>query len=270
MEAVLRLIPNVGAATANRVWERIAHAPDPLALVVRGDADQTAAKRGAGWPGFRALLEELVREEVRASPARQIETVLARGYEEHLENTYENAEARLEDLRQLAHYASRYTSADEFLAELSLLSTERYGAPQGLTCEDVVEGGDEDELLTLSSVHQAKGLEWRAVFILWAADGKFPSPRSLRDAEGEEEERRLWYVALTRARDQLYITYPLMVTDYSSSQTVLQRPSRFVTEVPPDLYEIWSLEEETTPPALASPAPDEEAGGGGEPGGYVN
>ncbi len=159
-------------------------------------------------------------------------------------------------------------------SELSLLSTERYGAPQGLTGEDVVEGGDEDELVTLSSVHQAKGLEWRAVFILWAADGKFPSPRSLRDTEGEEEERRLWYVALTRARDQLYITYPLMVTDYSSRQTVLQSPSRFVTEVPPDLYEIWSLEEETSPTPSLSPGA-EDAGGGeggedGEPGGYVN
>ncbi|MDT7689512.1 MAG: ATP-dependent helicase UvrD/PcrA [Acidobacteriota bacterium] len=265
---VLRLIPNVGAATANRVWERIQLAPDPLALVLRGEADATASRRGAGWTEFRALLEELVRDEVRSSPARQIETVLARGYEDYLANSYENAEARLEDLRQLAHYASRYTSTEEFLAELSLLSTEGYGSAQALTSEDVVEGGDEDELLTLSSVHQAKGLEWRAVFILWAADGKFPSPRSLRDAEGEEEERRLWYVALTRARDQLYITYPLMVTDYSSRQTVLQRPSRFVTEVPPDLYEIWSLEEETTQPALEAPAPNED--GGGEPGGYVN
>ncbi|MDT7777571.1 MAG: ATP-dependent helicase UvrD/PcrA [Acidobacteriota bacterium] len=271
---VLRLIPNVGAATVNRVWERISVAADPLALVLRGEADAAASKRGAGWTEFRALLEELVREEVRLSPARQIETVLARGYEEYLENTFENAEARLEDLRQLAHYAARYTSAEEFLAELALLSTERYGAPQGVAAEDVIEGGDEDELLTLSSVHQAKGLEWRAVFILWAADGKFPSPRSLRDAEGEEEERRLWYVALTRARDQLYITYPLMVTDYASRQTVLQRPSRFVTEVPPELYEIWSLEEETVQPALEAAKEDEDTdkGGGesGEPGGYVN
>ena len=132
-----------------------------------------------------------------------------------------------------------------------------------------------DVAARLTSVHQAKGLEWRAVFIIWAADGKFPSPRSLRDAEGEEEERRLWYVALTRARDQLYITYPLMVTDYSSRQTVLQRPSRFVTEVPPELYEIWSLEEESaTTHALEAPAPEdnggETEGGGGESGGYVN
>jgi DNA helicase-2/ATP-dependent DNA helicase PcrA len=65
----------------------------------------------------------------------------------------------------------------------------------------------------------------------------------LRDAEGEEEERRLWYVALTRAADQLYVSYPLMVTDFSN-QTVVQRPSRFVTEVPRELYDIWSLEEE--------------------------
>ncbi|PYS84250.1 MAG: hypothetical protein DMF67_05690 [Acidobacteria bacterium] len=270
---VLRLIPNVGAATANRVWERISFAPDPLALVLRGDADAAAVRRGTGWQEFRALLEELVRDEVRTSPARQIETVLARGYEDHLESNYENAEARLEDLRQLAHYSARYTSAEEFLAELALLSTERYGAPQALTAEDVIEGGDEDELLTLSSVHQAKGLEWRALFIIWAADGKFPSPRSLRDADGEEEERRLWYVALTRARDQLHITYPLMVTDYSSRQTVLQRPSRFVTEVPPELYEIWSLEEESATHALEAPiaeAHDEGDGGGGEPDGYVN
>jgi DNA helicase-2/ATP-dependent DNA helicase PcrA len=241
---VLRLIPNVGTATANRVWERIGHAPDPLALVVRGGVDASVQKRGTSWAEFRALLESLSADEARNSPARQIELILARGYEAYLEANYENAEARLEDLRQLAHYSARYSSIEEFLSELALLSTERYGAPQPLTGEDVVTGGEEDELLTLTSVHQAKGLEWRAVFVVWAADGKFPSPRSLRDAEGEEEERRLWYVALTRARDQLYVSYPLMVTDYNR-QTVVQRPSRFVTEVPPELYEIWSLEEET-------------------------
>jgi DNA helicase-2/ATP-dependent DNA helicase PcrA len=276
----LRLIPNVGAATANRVWERIAFAPDPLALVLRGDADSaTSARRGTGWTDFRALLESLTRDETRHSPARQIETILAEGYEAYLAATYENAEARLEDLRQLAHYSARYNSTEEFLAELALLATERYGAPQPLSGEDVLMGGDEDELLTLSSVHQAKGLEWRAVFIIWAADGKFPSPRSLRDAEGEEEERRLWYVALTRARDQLHITYPLMVTDYNR-QTILQRPSRFVTEVPPDLYEVWQVEEEHASLALEAPViddtketKDDDAQTNGEPGSdddYIN
>lgn len=259
---ILRLIPQVGPATANRIWEQLAYAPDPLAMIRRADFN-VAPRRGSGWTEFISLLESLVKDETRGSPAKQIELILARGYESYLAATYENAEARLEDLRQLAHYSARYNSTEDFLAELALLSTERYGAPQALTGEDVVMGGDEDEILTLTSVHQAKGLEWRAVFIIWAADGKFPSPRSLRDAEGEEEERRLWYVALTRAADQLYITYPLMVTDYSR-QTVVQKPSRFVTEVPPELYDIWTLEEETTD--ALSEASDEESGTKG----YIN
>jgi DNA helicase-2/ATP-dependent DNA helicase PcrA len=266
---VLRLIPNVGNATVSRVWEQLAFAPDPLALVLRGGADFAVRRRGTSWQEFRALLEDLTRDDTRTNPARQIELILSRGYEAYLSATYENAEARLEDLRQLARYSTRFNSAEEFLSELALLSTERYGAPQPLTGEDVVQGDDEDELLTLSSVHQAKGLEWRAVFIVWAADGKFPSPRSLRESEGEEEERRLWYVAVTRARDQLYITYPLMVVDHTR-QTVLQRPSRFVTEVPPDLYEIWSLEEEAAQLPAGVPGELPPAGDGGEPGGYVN
>jgi DNA helicase-2/ATP-dependent DNA helicase PcrA len=260
---ILRLIPQVGPATANRIWERLSFAPDPLALVRREDFNAAPRARG-GWTEFLALLESLVQDETRHAPARQIELILARGYSEHLSSTYENAEARLEDLRQLANYSARFSSTEEFLAELALLSTERYGAPQPVTGEDVVMGGEEDELLTLTSIHQAKGLEWRAVFILWAAEGKFPSPRSLRDAEGEEEERRLWYVALTRAGDQLYITYPLMVTDYNR-QTLVQKPSRFVTEVPPELYDIWTLEEERAP-ALETPANDEDD----EPRGYIN
>ncbi|HYJ45066.1 MAG TPA: ATP-dependent helicase, partial [Pyrinomonadaceae bacterium] len=256
---ILRLIPNVGQATVNRIWEQLAFSPDPLAMVRRADF-QAAPRRGAGWAEFLSLLESLVQDETRGNPARQIELILARGYESHLANNYENAEARLEDLRQLALYSARYNSTEEFLGELALLATERYGAPQPVTGEDVVMGGEEDELLTLSSVHQAKGLEWRVVFIIWAADGKFPSPRSLRDAEGEEEERRLWYVALTRAGEQLYITYPLMITDYNR-QTVLQKPSRFITEVPPELYDIWSLEEESAPQIAT--AKD-------EPQGYIN
>jgi DNA helicase-2/ATP-dependent DNA helicase PcrA len=79
------------------------------------------------------------------------------------------------------------------------------------------------------------------------ADGRLPAARSLREPEGEEEERRLFYVALTRARDELYVCYPMVESD-RSRQTILHRPSRFVTETPRSLYEIWNLEEEA--PAL--------------------
>ncbi|OLE53450.1 MAG: hypothetical protein AUG51_13365 [Acidobacteria bacterium 13_1_20CM_3_53_8] len=260
---VLRLVPQVGPATANRIWEQLSTAPDPLALVRRASF-QAAPRRGSGWTEFLALIENLVRDDARQNPAKQIEIILERGYSDYLAQNYENAEARREDLQQLARYSARYNSTEEFLGELALLATERYGAPQPVMGEDVVMGGEEDELLTLSSVHQAKGLEWRVVFIIWAADGKFPSPRSLRDPEGEEEERRLWYVALTRAGDGLYITYPLMITDFNR-QTVLQRPSRFITEVPPELFDIWTLEEEIDT-ASTSTIEDKTD----EPSGYLN
>ncbi len=241
---VLKLIPKIGNATAARVWERLAYAAEPLALV-RADDFAASLPRGAtsGWREFAGLIKELIAPETINNPAKQIELVLERGYVEYLQANYENAEAREEDLRQLAKFAERFEATDAFLSELALINTERFAPPGATTGEDVVMGGDEDERLTLSSIHQAKGLEWRVVFLIWAADGRFPSARSLREAEGEEEERRLFYVALTRAKDELYVCYPLIETD-RARQTVLQRPSRFITEVPKVLFEIWSVGEE--------------------------
>jgi DNA helicase-2/ATP-dependent DNA helicase PcrA len=253
---VLRLVPQVGVATSNRIWEHLAYSENPLALV-KSPAFPAKPKRDAGWRDFVKLLEELTKDETRSNPAKQVEIVLENGYSDHLQENYENSEARLEDLKQLALYAGRYESTEAFLSELALISTERFGAPTNVTAEDVVSGDEDDELLTLSSVHQAKGLEWKVVFIIWAAEGKFPSPRALKDLEGEEEERRLWYVALTRAADELYITYPMMTVDYTR-QAILQKPSRFIMEVPVDLYEIWNLEEESKPIAnefLPEPEP---------------
>ena len=242
---VLKLIPKVGNATAARVWEKLAYAEEPLALV-KTEAISAVLPKGAvtGWQEFVELVMALIAPETMDAPARQIELILERGYADYLKASYENAEAREEDLKQLANFAGRYETTANFLSELALINTERFSPPGGTTGEDVVMGGDEDECLTLSSVHQAKGLEWRVVFILWVADGRFPSARSLRDVEGEEEERRLFYVALTRAKDELYVVYPLIESD-RARQTVIQRPSRFVTEVPRELFEIWDVSEET-------------------------
>ena len=277
---ILKMVPGIGKATANRIYESIvqrdADTSEPPALaggenaigdnalaLVRsfGEGRQAGRLRSSQpWIYFVKLLEMLVAEENRNNPAKQIELVLTNGYEQYLTENYENAESRAEDIRGLALYANRYNSTEDFLSELALLSTERFKEPQPLVGEDVISGGEEDELLTLTSVHQAKGLEWKAVFIIWAAEGKFPSPRSLKEIDSEEEERRLWYVALTRAKDELYVTYPLMMTDYNR-QTVLQKPSRFITECPPALFEIWNLEEETARPEIVIAA---------EPEGYLN
>ncbi|NOT64177.1 MAG: ATP-dependent helicase [Acidobacteria bacterium] len=239
---VLKLIPKVGNATAARVWERLAAAAEPLALV-RADEFAKALPKGVsgGWQEFAALIAALL--DAANQPAKQIELVLQHGYLEYLQANYENAEAREEDLRQLANYALRFETTEQLLSELALINTERFGAPGATVGQDVEEGADEDEHVVLSSVHQAKGLEWRILFLIWAADGRFPSARSLRDIEGEEEERRLFYVALTRAQDELYVCFPLLESD-RSRQSIVQRPSRFVTEVPRELFEIWNVDEE--------------------------
>lgn len=286
---ILRMIPGVGNATANRVYELIASSvsnaeartlvraeestqeeetsdesalsvPPSLTVGLLHAVAESGSVRATGpFKNFLVLLEMLVQQENRNNPAKQIELVLTHGYEQYLQENYENADVRLEDLKGLAAYAARYKSTEEFLSELALLSTERFKEPQPLVGEEVISGGEDDELLTLTSVHQAKGLEWKAVFIIWAAEGKFPSPRSLREIESEEEERRLWYVALTRAKDELYLTYPLLITDYNR-QTVLQKPSRFITECPAALFEVWNLEEEDTltgDQPMSLPASDE-------------
>jgi DNA helicase II / ATP-dependent DNA helicase PcrA len=240
---LLKMIPSVGNATANKIYEQLSSAENPFALVKKDDF-RAKPRSLTAWQNFIKLLDNLVSDENRNQPSKQIELILTSGYEQHLQETYENAEMRAEDLRQLALYASRYETTEAFLSELALISTERFKEPTALVAEDVVSGGEEDEILTLTSVHQAKGAEWKVVFMIWAAEGKFPSPRSLKEIDSEEEERRLWYVALTRAKDELYITYPLMTVDYNR-QTILQKPSRFVMECPPVLFEVWSLEEDT-------------------------
>jgi DNA helicase-2/ATP-dependent DNA helicase PcrA len=281
---ILKMIPSIGNATANKIYERLAYAENPFALIkseppaLAGgqSVEQTTSKStqkppaNAGgsdilskvrnkkaWQDFVKLLENLTTDDTRNKPAKQIELVLSSGYEQFLQETFENAESRIEDLRQLAIYAQKYDSTEAFLSELALISTERFGAPNVIVGEDVVMGGAEDELLTLTSIHQAKGAEWKAVFIIWAAEGKFPSPRALKEINSEEEERRLWYVAITRAKDELYLTYPLMMVDYSR-QTILQKPSRFILELPPAMFEIWSLEEET--PQFDAPLEFEDKG----------
>ncbi len=242
---VLKLIPKIGNATASRIWDRLAESSDALTLikpdVFGNDNIAPTLPKGAqiGWQEFVELIKALTDEAAINNPTKQVEIILERGYTEYLQASFDNAEARVEDLKQLALFAGRYETTEQFLNELALIQTES-GA---LTGEDVVSGGDEDERLALSSVHQAKGLEWKVVFLIWLSDGRFPSARSLRDVEGEEEERRLFYVALTRARDELYVTYPIVESD-RGRQTILQRPSRFILEVPRTLFEVWNVDEE--------------------------
>jgi DNA helicase-2/ATP-dependent DNA helicase PcrA len=130
---------------------------------------------------------------------------------------------------------------DDFLNELALLTN--------MSKEEEIEERQEDKVI-LSTIHQAKGLEWSYVFLIWCADGMIPLRRALKEPGGEEEERRLFYVAVTRAKDQLYISSPVL--DYTRSVgTLTLSPSRFISEIAPlsvqdeqRPFEQWTLFDE--------------------------
>ncbi len=248
LKRALRLAPGIGSASADAVWNALAArrrgGTGGLDELLAPDvAGQVPPKGRAGYRRLVELLRKLGRPPTADLPGEAIELVLAEGYKEHLETEFVNADSRLEDLRQLAEYARGYDDMESFLSEIALLSE--------LSGETVSEGGEPDEKMVLSSVHQAKGLEWRAVFLVWLADGRFPSAQALRDRDGEEEERRLFYVACTRARDELYLCFPIMAAPRDRERVVL-KASRFVEELPgdPAVYERWQLDEPGSPPAL--------------------
>ncbi|MEO7647227.1 MAG: 3'-5' exonuclease, partial [Gemmatimonadaceae bacterium] len=167
-------------------------------------------------------------------------------YDAILKERYDRAEPRLADLDQLQVIAAGYPDREAFLSALAL------EPPQAT--QDLVGGKSrsEDDCLVLSTAHSAKGKEWDAVFVIWALDGSFPSSRSLSDPEQLEEERRLMYVAMTRARDHLAVTYPLnsygsrMGSDYFVAQL-----SSFIDAGVRDKMERVAL---STPVAESAPA----------------
>jgi DNA helicase-2/ATP-dependent DNA helicase PcrA len=250
LKRCLRLAPGVGTATADTVWNaflarRRRGAGTVDELLAPEVALQVPPKGRAGYKRVAELLRALSRPPTCDLPGESIEKVLEEGYEDHLRAEFLNADSRVEDVRQLAEYARSYEDTESFLAEIALLTE--------LSAETVSEGGEPDEKMVLSSVHQAKGLEWRAVFVVWLADGRFPSAQALKDRDGEEEERRLFYVACTRAKDELYLSYPLVAAPRDRERIVM-KASRFLEELPPadpELFERWQLDDGPAVPSLA-------------------
>lgn len=227
----VKLHPGIGSATADEIWRAVAGESTRLNVdTLRGLAPRLGSRARRGFHEFVALLEQLVA--LPRAPAQMIESALEGGYRDYLRTRYTNWASRIEDLHQLATFALRYESLEAFLTDLSLLGV--------ITGEDVVWDEPRDELLILSSIHQAKGLEWHVVFVIWLVDGWFPSAAALREEGGLEEERRLFYVASTRAKDQLYFCHPLRTTDMRKRELIL-KPSRFLQEIPETLYERWHV-----------------------------
>jgi len=226
---ILLLLQGVGPRTAQNVVEEIA--AGRVDLTKEGvDAARKIGSQAVGdlFEHLASLLPD------RLSVPEKVDR-LTEYYRPVMKGKYDDYNKRLKDVEMFGEIAGRYRSLNSFLADMALEPP----------TESVVgiEEGKEDEQLVLSTIHSAKGLEWNTVFLIWALDGRFPSLYAAERLEAMEEERRLMYVATTRAKDHLIVTYPINIYDRESGM-VLSKPSRFIADIPEDIGERWVVAEE--------------------------
>jgi DNA helicase-2/ATP-dependent DNA helicase PcrA len=214
---ILALLPGIGPHTTTRLMGRLAEAGD--FAVWTEWKPPTAATRI--WPKFVNLLADLHR--TQAELTAQVHQVRL-FYQPILEDRYDNPHPRTRDLEQLESLAAHYADRATMLAEITLdppASTQDLAGPPAL----------DDDYLVLSTIHSAKGLEWDAVYVIHASDGNLPSDMATGTREQVEEELRLFYVALTRARDWLYVCYPLRYYHYrGGDRFALAQRTRFLSK----------------------------------------
>ena len=233
---MVRLLPGIGGKSAENLWRGWEESLNQDAVIVSWSdrllpmSVGTRARRS--WQQLADTLDEIAPHGEPKQPTEMIMSIVEAIYDDYAKANFANYELRKEDLTQLAAFARQFKDIHEFLSQLALISN--------VDAEPAVNQAGEKEAVNLSSVHQAKGLEFHAVFVIWLTDGMFPSSRSLETRDAIEEERRLFYVAITRAKDELYLTYPHMRLNAGYGD-MFQRPSRFLKEIPSQLVEDWNV-----------------------------
>ncbi len=228
---ILSTVPGVGTKTAAKMLAL----PPETRGIDENPLDGLPPRAKNGLTLAFSMLASL--RTLRSSPAKMLRLLCAEGVlVDHVKAAYANSETRLAELAQLADIAEIEPDLDAFLGETALISAQ--------STEDAGAKNKDKERIVLSTVHQAKGLEWRVVFLAHLVDGSFPNQTALEERGGEAEERRLFYVAVTRAMEQLYLSYPVTRSLGPGGDRSMTRPSRFITELtnPVELLEKWMLE----------------------------
>jgi DNA helicase-2/ATP-dependent DNA helicase PcrA len=192
---LMQLLPGVGPTSAQRVLDRMHDTADPIGALMEAPAPP---RTGGEWQGFVDAIKQL-RAGTVGWPAELEQARI--WYEPHLERIHEDAVTRKADLIQLEQIAAGYPSRERFLTELTLDPPDATSDQAGLPLLD-------EDYLILSTIHSAKGQEWKSVFVLNVVDGCIPSDLGTNTTAEIEEERRLLYVALTRAKDHLHLIVP--------------------------------------------------------------
>jgi DNA helicase II / ATP-dependent DNA helicase PcrA len=233
---MVRLLPGIGGKSADNLWNGWEKSLNENGEVVSWSERllklSVSTRSRKMWEQLAATLDEMAPRGKPNPPSEMIVSVVEAIYDDYTKANFTNYEIRREDLNQLASFARQFSDVQEFLSQLALISN--------VDAEPAPNSAADNEAVNLSSVHQAKGLEFHTVFVIWLTDGMFPSSRALETRDAIEEERRLFYVAITRARDELYLSYPHMRLSGGFGD-VFQRPSRFLKEIPNELLEDWQI-----------------------------
>lgn len=226
----------IGPVYADRVYQEVAKSKGQIKIIFSKNLSSILPKRAHdGFLKFVKIIKSINDASLYIQPDMMIKNVIENGYEKFCLLNFENAQDRLDDLKELINFAHGYKSLKEFLTDVTLR--------EGFKGETFLGGIEEDEYTILTTIHQSKGLEWKIVFIAGLCEGQFPHSKVLEDALELEEERRLFYVAVTRCKNQLYLVHPMTRYDYNYG-TVIARPSQFLEEIPSGFFEIWQAIEE--------------------------
>jgi len=221
---LLKLEEGIGDITAQKIYDRTSSARSPVHKFLSIEPE-VAEKAVPGVKNAQKILSSII----KLSPSEAIKFIIKSGYKEYLKLTYPDADERKEDISVLIEIAREYRSLTRFLSEITL--------SEPATGEDtyIIQRGNDS--VVLSTIHRAKGIEWDTVFLIYACDGGLPISRSYESIEQYEEERRLFYVAVTRAKRELYITYPMR----SSRAKAYLSASPFLKELDEDAYKMMWL-----------------------------
>lgn len=225
---LMRMLPGIGERTALKIWNKIGGSFDASDAGHRKMVeDSLKPDSKAIWAAIDKIIIAYREDGLSDDPGEVIYQFLSVFYGRYMADTYQDYDRRAEDINEMILYMANYENAQQFLSDIALLTN--------LDAEDENVGGVEDNAVRLSTVHQAKGLEWRVVILAWMTEGMFPAARTINESpDGESEERRLFYVAITRAKDDLFLCVPEVrrMHDGGFMHCV---PSRFIEELPSNL-----------------------------------
>jgi DNA helicase-2/ATP-dependent DNA helicase PcrA len=221
---ILLLLSGIGSKTAQKIFDAILSEKSGLSGLFKIKIKKVRTR------DFKRLTDLFSFIDSRPMSVAETGEIIFNYYAPFLKDKYDDHPKRTRDLEHLLTIMERYETVESFLTDMAL-EPPRTSVDDSFALDHL-----NDDRLVLSTVHSAKGLEWHTVLIIWALDGRFPSTHALHNQEELEEELRLMYVAATRAKENLFFTYPGRVYDRVSGM-VLTSPSRFIADIPDSILE---------------------------------